>query len=162
MHQSDRYKKVYHRQKKLINSYLTYNNYQLPYLDLIDSLEHYKGLVHEKEFELNVLKRKDSLKYFEKDLIVKYKEELDGFTVAYDDYKTDSEKFKEDALNAYAKYQKLLKPFDDSMRVVFSKKINMKIFTWKGPKKVEMSPLDSIFYHKKFLKAGLLLKNREI
>ena len=156
MHQSDRYKKVYYRQKKLINSYSTYSDYQIPYLELTDSLEHYKGMVHEKEFELNVLKRKDSLKYFEEDLIEKYQEELGDILEAYDDYKSDSEKLKEDVLDAYSEYQKLLKPFDDSMRVVFSRKINMKIFTWKGPKKVKMSPLDSIFHHKKFLKAGLL------
>ena len=156
MHQSDRYKKVYYRQKKLINSYSTYSNYQLPYLELTDSLEHYKGMVHEKEFELNALKRKDSLKYFEEDLIVKYEEELERILESFDDYKSDSEKLKEDVLDAYAEYQKLLNPFDDSMRVVFSKKINMKIFTWKGAKKVKMSPLDSIFHHKKFLKAGLL------
>ena len=156
MHQSDRYKKVYYRQKRLMKSYSTYSNYQLPYLELIDSLERYKGMVHEKEFELSVLKRKDSLKYFEEDLIEKYQEELGDILEAYDDYKSDSEKLKEDVLDAYSEYQKLLKPFDDSMRVVFSRKINMKIFTWKGPKKVKMSPLDSIFHHKKFLKAGLL------
>ncbi len=156
MHQSDRYQKVYYRQKDLIASYSEYSDHQGPYLKITDSLERYKGMVHEKEFELNTLKRKDTLKYFESALIEKYQEELDDILETYDDYKSESKKLKEDVIESYAEYQKLLKPFDDSMSVVFSKKIDMKIFTWKGSKKVKMSPLDSIFHHKKFLKAGLL------
>lgn len=161
MHQSDRYKKVYYRQKDLIESYSDYRNLHVPYLKVIDSLERYKGMVHEKEFELNLLKRKDTLKYYENDLIEKYQEELDDILDQYEDYVKDAEDLKEEVSEAYNEYQKILKPFDDSMKVVFSKKVEMKIFTWKGSKKVKMSPLDSIYHHKKFLKAGLLSVDSE-
>lgn len=156
MQQSDRYKKVYYRQKNIIESYSVYREFYNPYIKLTDSVDRYKGMLHEKELKLNSLKNKDSLKYYEAALIEKYQEELDDIIEIYKEYKSDSKELREKVLNAYDEYQKLLKPFDDSMSVVFSKKIDMKIFTWKGSKKVKMSPLDSIFHHKKFLKSGLL------
>lgn len=156
MHQSDRYKKVYYRKRDLIESYAAYKNMYIPYLKIIDSLHRYEGMVHEKEFDLNLLKRKDTLKYFEADLIDKYQAELDYMSDQYSDYVKESLSLKEYLTEAYNEYQKILLPFDDSMKVVFAKKVDMRIFTWNGSKQVNMSPLDSIFHHKKFLKAGLL------
>lgn len=156
MRQSDRYKKAYFRKKELLELYEQYREVHTPYVKMVDSLERYKGWVHEKEFELNALKRKDTLKYYEEALIDKYQEELDDVLDKYEDFQRETDDLKEDVAETNLKYQKELKPFDDSMKVVFSKKVKMKIFTWSGNKTVTMSPLDSIFHHKKFLKAGLL------
>ncbi len=156
MQRSDRYRKSYYRQRHLVEYYTEYQKKYIPYLNIIDSLQRYDGIVREKEFDLNVLKRKDTLKYFERDLINKYQDELDNVLDKYNDYNKESLSLKKSLTEAYNAYQKILKPFDDSMRVVFTKKVDMLIFTWRGSKKVNMSPLDSIFHHKKFLKAGLL------
>lgn len=156
MRQSERYQKVYYRQKPLLEAYNTYRDKNIPYVKLVDSVERYKGMVHEKEFELNLLKRKDTLKYYEEALMDKYQEELDDMIDDYDDFKKERDDLKEEVFTSYNDYQELLKPFDDKMKKVFNQKVKMKLFTWKGDKKVTMTPLDSIFHYKKFLRAGML------
>ena len=158
MRRSERYQTVYYRQKHLLNAYDEYKKIKKPYDMQLDSLEKYKGALHEKEFDLKLLKRKDTLKYFEKVLIDKYQDEFDVLLSEYEHYQDAVADLKEELNESYLDYQELLKPFDDSMKVVFNKKVKMKVFSWDNGRTVTktMSPLDSIFYHKKFLRGGLL------
>ncbi len=158
MRRSTRYQTVYYRQKHLLEAYDDYKKVKKPYDMMLDSLEKYKGALHEKEFDLKILKKKDTLKYYEELLIDKYQEEFDDLLGKYEDFQDEVGDLKEDMAKEYAEYQELLKPFDDSMKVVFKKPVKMRVFSWKGDRTVTktMSPLDSIFYHKKFLRSGLL------
>lgn len=45
---------------------------------------------------------------------------------------------------------------DAEIDAVFEKKVKMTIFSWDGPKEVEMSPLDSVRYHLGMLQVGFL------
>ncbi len=45
---------------------------------------------------------------------------------------------------------------EDSIMMEFKKPIQTSIFTWKGEEQVEMSPWDSIRYHKQIAQAGLM------
>lgn len=45
---------------------------------------------------------------------------------------------------------------EDSIIMEFKKPIKTSIFTWEGEQEVEMSPLDSIRYHKQIAQAGLM------
>lgn len=45
---------------------------------------------------------------------------------------------------------------DAEIDAVFQQKVTMTIFTWDGPKEVEMSPLDSVRYHLGMLQVGFL------
>ena len=158
MRRSERYQTIYYRQKHLINAYDEYKKIKKPHDMQLDSLEKYKGALHEKEFDLKLLKRKDTLKYFEEVLIDKYQEEFDDLLSKYEHYQDEVADLKEELNKANREYQELLKPFDDSMKIVFNQKVKMKVFSWEKGRTVTktMSPLDSIFYHKKFLRGGLL------
>lgn len=158
MRRSTRYQSVYYKQKHLLEAYDDYKKVKRPYDMMIDSLEKYKGALHEKEFDLKLLKRKDTLKYYEELLIDKYQEEFDDLLKEFEGYQDEITDLKDDLEKEYAEYQELLKPFDDSMKVVFNKKVKMRVFSWKDGRTITktMSPLDSIFYHKKFLRGGLL------
>ncbi len=48
------------------------------------------------------------------------------------------------------------KPFDDSMKQVFNTPVEMEIFSWNGSIDTTMTPMDSVIYHKWFLRSGLL------
>ncbi len=45
---------------------------------------------------------------------------------------------------------------DAEIDAIFQQKVMMTIFTWDGPKQVEMSPLDSVRYHLGILQVGFL------
>ncbi len=45
---------------------------------------------------------------------------------------------------------------DAEIDAVFEKKVKMTIFSWDGPKEVEMSPMDSVRYHLGMLQVGFL------
>lgn len=158
MRRSRRYQTIYYRQKPLLSAYEDYKKIKKPHDMMLDSLEKYKGALHEKEFDLKILKKKDTLKYYEELLIDKYQEEFDDILDKYEGFQDEVGDLKEDMQKEYSEYQELLKPFDDSMKVVFSKKVKMEVFSWEKNRTVTktMSPLDSIFYHKKFLRGGLL------
>ena len=53
-------------------------------------------------------------------------------------------------------YSKYWRPFDDSMKQVFKKPVDMEVFSWKGSIDTNMSPLDSVKYHKWFLRSGMM------
>ena len=128
MRRSNRYQSVYYRQKHLLNAYDAYKKVKIPHDMMVDSLEKYKGALHEKEFDLKLLKRKDTLKYYEEQLIDKYQEEFDDLLSEYEGYQEEVADLKEELKREYAEYQELLKPFDDSMKIVFNKKVKMKLF----------------------------------
>lgn len=158
MRRSQRYLNTYYKRSYLIKSYNEYKMVKVPYDQMIDSLEKYKGALHEKEFELKLLKQKDSLKYYEEELMNIYQDQFDDLVNKFEHYQEETQDLKENLDEAYNSYQELLAPFDDSMKVVFNKPIKMKVFSWNKKRSVvkTMSPLDSIFHHKKFLRTGLL------
>jgi len=63
---------------------------------------------------------------------------------------------KEDLERAWKAYQRVWKPFDDSMMRAFNKPVKVKIFTWKGEKDTVMSLRDSVHYAKWYLQTGML------
>lgn len=158
MRRSERYRKMYYRRKYLLEAYDDYKKVKKPFEMLSDSVNKYKGALHEKEFQLNLLKKKDTLKYYEEALLNKYEEEFEDLKEVYDEYIEEQEELKQDVEERFKAYQELLKPFEDTVKVVFNKPVKMRVFSWKNGNSVTktMSPLDSIFYHKKFLRAGLL------
>lgn len=50
---------------------------------------------------------------------------------------------------------------EDEIRASFSKKTEMRVFSWKGERDTIMTPLDSIRYYKHFLQAGLMSMDPE-
>jgi penicillin-binding protein 1A len=48
---------------------------------------------------------------------------------------------------------------EDSIMIDFKKPTKTSIFTWEGEKETEMSPYDSIRYHKQIAQAGLMSMN---
>jgi len=56
----------------------------------------------------------------------------------------------------YKRLQQRFKQHPDSINIVLNTPRKMQIFTYDGVKEVEMSPLDSIRHHKRFLHTGLL------
>jgi len=48
---------------------------------------------------------------------------------------------------------------EDSIRKNFNKSREMEVFSWDGVKDTVMSPMDSIWYHKHFLRAGFMSMN---
>ena len=48
---------------------------------------------------------------------------------------------------------------EDSIRASFNKPRKMEVFSWDGVKDTVMSPMDSIWYHKHFLRAGFMSMN---
>ncbi len=56
----------------------------------------------------------------------------------------------------YKRLQERYKNHPDSISIVMNTPRKMKIFTYDGLKEMEMSPLDSIRHHKRFLHTGLL------
>ena len=107
MRRSERYQTVYYRQKHLLSAYDEYKKIKKPYDMQLDSLEKYKGALHEKEFDLKLLKRKDTLKYFEEVLIDKYQEEFDDILTEYEHYQDEVADLKEDLIEAYGEYQSM-------------------------------------------------------
>ncbi|MCF8275449.1 MAG: hypothetical protein K9J17_01845 [Flavobacteriales bacterium] len=70
--------------------------------------------------------------------------------------KKKSAKLQPDLDKTWKLYKEIWEPFDDSLKVVFNKPIEMTIFSWKGEIDTVLSPLDSIRYYKHFLQSGLL------
>lgn len=67
--------------------------------------------------------------------------------------------FAEAAIKRTSRYRSLHAQFDgnqDSINYYLNKKVPMTVFTWNGPKEVEMSPMDSLKYYKHFLQAGFM------
>lgn len=54
------------------------------------------------------------------------------------------------------KQLKLQGKSDQEIDAIFNTKIKMTVFSWDGPKEVEMSPLDSVRYHLGMLQVGFL------
>jgi penicillin-binding protein 1A len=54
------------------------------------------------------------------------------------------------------KQLKLQGKSDQEIDAIFNTKVKMTVFSWEGPKEVEMSPLDSVRYHLGMLQVGFL------
>ncbi len=48
---------------------------------------------------------------------------------------------------------------DEEIRKAFNTKVEMKVFSWKGERDTIMTPMDSIRYHKTFLRSGFMAMN---
>ena len=46
---------------------------------------------------------------------------------------------------------------EDSIMLAFNTPVNMKVFTWKGERDTIMTPLDSIWYYKYFIRSGFMV-----
>lgn len=60
------------------------------------------------------------------------------------------------------RYKSLMNIYDgnrDSVNYYLRKKYKMQVFTWQGEKEMMMSPLDSLAYYKRYLRAGFMAMN---
>jgi len=74
---------------------------------------------------------------------------------------SDVKRIIDRAIKRTDRYRLLKKHFngnipDDSLKLAFNTPTNMRIFSWKGEVDTLLSPLDSIFYYKTFLQAGMI------
>lgn len=108
------------------------------------------------QVELNRLNRNNS----EKGVIVKLIADLkDRKTIILDSIKilkAEAKELQPDLDVLWEEYYKYWKPFDDSMKTVFKTPVEMEVFSWKGSVDTTMSPMDSVKYHKWFLRAGMM------
>jgi penicillin-binding protein 1A len=66
------------------------------------------------------------------------------------------------AMRRTQRYKSLMNQYDgnrDSVNYYLHKKYRMPVFTWQGEKEMLMSPLDSLEYYKRYLRAGFLAIN---
>jgi penicillin-binding protein 1A len=70
----------------------------------------------------------------------------------------DLEKIKNKSIRTSERYRVMKEAgySDDEIMYAFRKKVEMSVFTYNGMKDTVMSPLDSILYHKYFLRAGFM------
>ena len=70
--------------------------------------------------------------------------------------------FLETAMRRTQRYKSLMERYEgnkDSVRYYLYHKIPMTVFSWQGEKDVKMSPMDSLDYYKRYLRAGFLAVN---
>jgi penicillin-binding protein 1A len=48
---------------------------------------------------------------------------------------------------------------EDTIMLAFNTPVSMKVFSWKGDRDTIMTPLDSIWYYKYFIRAGFMIEN---
>ena len=153
---SGRYKKQLDRRPELRKKTYSYNRASYKNGRWKNKVKKYDDERYVYQQQLNLLNRDSSSIR----AILKEKRITRNFIEQYRDsvskYKKLIKKYKPELEEKYAEYKKLWKPFDDSMQVVFDKKIQMKIFTWDGEKDTLISPRDSVVHHKWFLRTGLL------
>jgi penicillin-binding protein 1A len=70
--------------------------------------------------------------------------------------------FLNTAMRRTQRYKSLMSIHDgnrDSVNYYLRKKYKMQVFTWQGEKEMLMSPLDSLEYYKRYLRAGFMAMN---
>jgi len=70
--------------------------------------------------------------------------------------------FLNTAMRRTQRYKSLMNLYDgnrDSVNYYLRKKYKMPVFTWQGEKEMMMSPLDSLEYYKRYLRAGFMAMN---
>ena len=70
--------------------------------------------------------------------------------------------FLENAMRRTERYRSLVGRFGDnkdSINYYLRKKYKMTVFTWQGEKEMVMSPMDSLAYYKRYLRAGFMAMN---
>ena len=70
--------------------------------------------------------------------------------------------FLDNAMRRTQRYKSLMANYEgnkDSVNYYLRKKYKMPVFTWQGEKEMLMSPLDSLAYYKRMLRAGFLAMN---
>ena len=70
--------------------------------------------------------------------------------------------FLEAAMRRTQRYKSLMARYDgnkDSVRYYLYHKVPMTVFSWQGEQQVTMSPMDSLAYYKRYLRAGFLAVN---
>ncbi len=89
-----------------------------------------------------------------------YKEKKGRSYAPYTSYikPEDLEKIKNKSIRTSERYRVMKEAgySDDEIMSAFRKKVEMTVFTYGGMKDTVMSPLDSILYHKFFLRAGFM------
>ncbi|WP_241502214.1 penicillin-binding protein 1A [Hymenobacter glacialis] len=66
------------------------------------------------------------------------------------------------AMRRTQRYRSLMNTYEgnrDSVNYYLRKKYKMQVFTWQGEKEMLMSPLDSLAYYKRYLRAGFMAMN---
>jgi len=70
--------------------------------------------------------------------------------------------FLNTAMKRTQRYKSLVNQYDgnmDSVNYYLRKKYRMPVFTWQGEKEMLMSPMDSLEYYKRYLRAGFMALN---
>lgn len=98
-----------------------------------------------------------------KDLQPKFFQHWKGYRYApfvfdADEIKTEVEKIMDQAMRRSDRYRSLVRDgvSMDSIRINFNTPVPMTVFSWRGDIDTIMTPMDSIRYHKFFLRAGFM------
>jgi penicillin-binding protein 1A len=70
--------------------------------------------------------------------------------------------FLETSMRRTQRYKSLMERYDgnrDSVNYYLRKKYKMTVFSWQGEKEMVMSPMDSLAYYKRYLRAGFMAVN---
>ena len=70
--------------------------------------------------------------------------------------------FLENSMRRTQRYRSLVERYEgnkDSVRYYLHHKYPMSVFSWQGEKQLNMSPMDSLAYYKRYLRAGFLAVN---
>lgn len=156
MRQSGRYNMAQERYPSIVKPKRKYDRVktqQNRYKNRVDQFERERESI---QIELNRLAKDTTGRA----VVYRTREELDD---RRDEVKDSIEYFQELAEDLqpevdelWDEYYKYWKPFDDSMKQVFREPVEMSVFSWEGSIDTVMSPLDSVRYHKWFLRAGML------
>jgi len=100
-------------------------------------------------------------KHLSTDLQKEFFKEQKGRKNAPFSWNVTKEQIKEiltQSMKKSVRYQELKRngKSEEEILSIFNKKIDMRVFTWKGEKDTIMSPLDSIRYYKYYLQSGLM------
>lgn len=156
MRNSSRYLKAQEHYPEVVKPKRKYNRTKTKQNRLINKKKAYERERESVQVELNRLNRNNS----GRGVIVKLIKDLKSRkTIILDSLKTLKKEISDmqpEVDELWDKYYKYWKPFDDSMKVVFKKKVNMEVFSWNGSIDTVMSPIDSVKYHKWFLRSGMM------
>lgn len=156
MRNSSRYLKAQEKYPEIIKPKRKYNRQKTKQNRINNKKKAYERERESVQVELNRLNRNNSGKGVIVKLIKDLKERKTILLDSIKLLKKESKAMQPEIDVLWEAYSKYWRPFDDSMKQVFKKPVDMEVFSWKGSIDTNMSPLDSVKYHKWFLRSGMM------
>ncbi len=139
--------------RKALAKYLKYKDPDNSYEARLKSMEENRYFY---QSQLNSYKRDTANSPLGAEKAAAFKDSVDQLKERMEEVRNERKDIQEDVDRAWKAYQRVWKPFDDSIMRAFNKPIKTTIFTWKGDKDTIMSLRDSVHYAKWYLQTGML------